>query len=184
MTPPRRLILTGLLLATAAGLLQAQRSPAPAPPAADPVMLIETAKGAIAIQLFRSGAPKTVDHIIALVNRSFYRAQRIHRVNASLVQFGDPASRDMSRRDHWGTGGSGTRVGVAEFIKGRTHRRGAVGLAHAGNPANADSQLYIMKTASPSLDGKHVVLGQVTSGMEVVDKLAVTDMLKNVSMKK
>ncbi len=47
----------------------------------------------------------------------------------------------------------------------------------------ADSQLYVMKTASPSLDGKHAVIGQVTAGMAVVDKLQVTDVIKNVTIK-
>jgi peptidylprolyl isomerase len=61
--------------------------------------------------------------------------------------------------------------------------RGAVGLAHSGNPAGADSQFYIMKGASPSLDGKHAVIGQVVSGMAVVDKIAVPDMIKNATLK-
>jgi cyclophilin family peptidyl-prolyl cis-trans isomerase len=69
-------------------------------------------------------------------------------------------------------------VGVAEFNK-RTHVRGAVGLAHGGDARYADSQIYILKTASPSLNGKHVVIGQVTKGIEVVDRLQVADVIKN-----
>lgn len=157
--------------------LAAQRAAA----APDPTMTIETAKGTIVIRLFRSEAPRSIEKILALVKRNFYRGQRIHRVENSLVQFGDPTSRDVSRKDWWGRTGSGTPVGVAEFNK-RTNIRGAVGLAHGGDARYADSQIYILKAASPSLNGKHVVIGQVTKGIEVVDKLQVTDVLKNVTV--
>ena len=154
------------------------------PPAApDPILVLETAKGTIEIRLFRSDAPKSVDHLLELMKRNFYRGQRFHRATASLVQVGDPMSRDMSRKDYWGTGNSGSPIGVFELSKKRSHVRGAVGLAHSGNPLGADSQIYIMKTASPGLDGKHAIVGQVTSGMEVVDKIVVTDMIKNATVK-
>jgi cyclophilin family peptidyl-prolyl cis-trans isomerase len=117
------------------------------------------------------------------MKRNFYRGQRFHRVTASLAQVGDPMSRDMSRRDYWGTGNSGSPIGVFELSKKRSHVRGAVGLAHSGNPLGADSQIYIMKTPSPSLDGKHAIVGQVISGMTVVDKIVVTDMIKNATVK-
>lgn len=174
----RRLALAvGLACVTiVGGGAAAQRGPLPGP-----VMTIETLKGVIEIQLFRADSPKSVDHVLALVKRNFYRGQRIHRVEPSLVQFGDPASRDMSRRDWWGREGSGDPIGVAEFNKHK-HVRGAVGLAHTGNAAYADSQIYIAKTAMPSLDGKHVVIGQVVKGMDVVDKLQVADVLKNVTV--
>lgn len=158
----------------------AQSKPAAAP---DPVFVLETVKGTIEIRLFRSEAPKSVDHMIELIKRSFYRGQRFHRVIASLVQIGDPQSRDMSRQGYWGTGNSGRPIGVFELSKKRLHVRGAVGLGHSGNPANADSQFYIMKTASPSLDGKHAIVGQVVAGMAVVDKIAVPDMIKNTTLK-
>ena len=172
--PIALLVLTGL---------SAQRATAPAASVpAGPILSIETPKGMIDIRLFRADAPKSVDHIIGLVKRNFYRGQRIHRVEASLVQFGDPTSRDVSKRDWWGRAGSGDPIGVAEFNK-HTHVRGAVALAHTGNAKYADSQLYILKTASPSLDGKHVVIGQVIKGMDVVDKLQVADLLKTVTIR-
>jgi cyclophilin family peptidyl-prolyl cis-trans isomerase len=145
-------------------------------------LLMDTAKGMIQIRLFNADAPKSIEHILALVKRNFYRGLRIHRSEASLVQFGDPTSRDVSRRDWWGRAGSGQPIGVAEINK-RPHVRGTVSLAHSGNPQSADSQIFIMKGASPSLDGKHVVIGQVTSGMNVVDQLRVTDVIKNITIK-
>ena len=178
----RPLALTlALALAALAGL-QAQRATAPAA-AASPRLVVETAKGTIEIRLFRAEAPKTVEHLLGLVKRNFYRGLRVHRVTSSLAQFGDPLTRDMSQRAYWGSGGSGTRVGVAEFSKALTHQRGTVAFAHGGLPIMADSQLYIMKIASPSLDGKHVIIGQVTTGMDVVDRLAEADLIKQISIK-
>lgn len=178
---PRLLVLAlvGLLSSVAmTSTVSAQRGAA----AGDPLLTIETPKGTIEIRLFKAEAPKSVEKIVALVKRNFYRGQRIHRVEGSLVQFGDPTSRDVSRKDWWGRMGSGQPVGVAEFSK-RQNVRGAVGLAHGGDPKFADSQIYILKTASPSLNGKHVIIGQVMSGLEVVDKLQVADVLKSVTVK-
>jgi cyclophilin family peptidyl-prolyl cis-trans isomerase len=184
----------GLMRRTGAGIamvsalvviVAAQQAPAkPAASVAAPVVvLLDTAKGAIEIELFPTEAPKSVDHILALVRKGFYRGQRFHRVNASLAQFGDPLTRNMTYRDGWGTGGSGQPIGVAEISRRHPHVRGAVGLAYSGAAVNADSQLYIMKVASPSLDSKYAVIGQVTKGMDVVDKIEETDLIKLVSVK-
>lgn len=147
-----------------------------------PVMVLDTVKGVIEIQLFQPEAPKSVDHIIALVNKSFYRSQRFHRVETSVVQFGDPQSRDMTKQGSWGTGSSYNPIGIAELTK-RKNVRGMVGLAHSGNARLADSQLYILKRANPTLDGVHVIVGQVVTGMTVVDKLERADMIKMVTIK-
>ena len=81
----------------------------------------------------------------------------------------------MSKREWWGRGdfaGSGTPVGIAEISKKHLHVRGAVAMAHPGNPAEADAQFYITLTAQPKLDGKYAVFGRVISGMDVVRKHA------------
>jgi cyclophilin family peptidyl-prolyl cis-trans isomerase len=151
--------------------------------ASDPRLVIETVKGTIEARLLPADAPTTVAHVLGLVKRNFYRGLRIHRVTSTLVQFGDPLTRDMSRKAYWGSGGSGNAVGVAELSKRLTHQRGTVAMAHGGSPTMADSQIYIMKSTSPPLDGQHVIIGQVTSGMAVVDKLAVPDLIKQISIK-
>ena len=179
------LILSVLVLASSTVSSQATqpKTGTPPNPNANPVLVFETAKGSFEIELYAADAPKSVAHIMGLMKRNLYRGQRFHRVTASLVQWGDPQSRDMSRRDYWGTGGTGDPIGVFELAKKYSHIRGTVGLAHSGNPAGADSQLYIMKAASPGLDGKHAIIGHVTTGMAVVDKIAVEDMIKNASVK-
>ena len=174
----RSLVVGALLLGA-----WAQGAAVTAPVTPDPILVVETVKGTIEIRLFKAEAPKSVEHLLALMKRSFYRGQRFHRVTGSLVQVGDPTSRDMSRKDYWGSTNSGSPIGVFEWSKKRTHVRGAVGLAHSGDARGADSQLYIMKTASPGLDGKHAIVGQVVAGMALVDKIAVTDMIKNATVK-
>jgi cyclophilin family peptidyl-prolyl cis-trans isomerase len=178
----RRVVVACALAFLAFSSSSAQRATAPAAAPADPIMTIETPRGAIEIRFFRAEAPKSVAQILSLAGRNFFRGQRIHRVERTLVQFGDPKSRDMSWRESWGRTSSGNPIGVAEFNK-RLHERAAVGLAHSGDARGADSQLYILKVAAPHLNGKHVVVGQVIKGMDVVDKLQVADLLKNVTLK-
>lgn len=176
----RTLLFTFVAAAGLAVGLAGQATPA----AGDPIVVFETVKGTFEITFFKKDAPKSVEHILELVRQNYYRGQRFHRVERTLVQFGDKQTRDMTRRDYWGNGNSGKPIGVFELSKTRKHVRGAVGLGHAGNPATADSQMYILKVASSSLDGKYAIIGQVTTGMAVIDKIAVTDLIKNVYLKK
>lgn len=156
-------------------------------PAKGPQIVMETDKGTIVIQTWPDKAPRTVAHIVDLVKKNFYNAQRVHRVvKGQLVQWGDKMSRDMTYREWWGRspgGSSGQPIGVAEFAKGLKHRAGSVSMAHSGNPALADSQIFICLAPMPSLDGKHVIFGEVTQGLDVAKKLVVTDRFKLVTVK-
>jgi cyclophilin family peptidyl-prolyl cis-trans isomerase len=162
-------------------------APAKPTPGAGPIIVVETSKGTFEFETYPDDAPKSVEQILRLVKRNFYNGQRVHRVEPNfVVQFGDPKSRDMTKRASWGQtagGGSGKPVGVAEISKKHLHVKGAVGMAHAGDPAQADSQIYVMLSTKPALDGKYAVIGQVISGMDVVQKLQVEDMIKKVSVK-
>jgi peptidyl-prolyl cis-trans isomerase B (cyclophilin B) len=182
------LFLIAAVIETFAG--QGRATQKPAAPAglraagAGPVLVIETAKGTIEIELYPNEAPKTVEHILALVKRNFYNGQRVHRVVPGfVVQFGDPQTRDMTKRDRWGSGGSGRVIGVAEVNPKRTHRLGAVAMAHPGDGRQADSQMYIALAPQPRLDRDFTVFGQVTSGMDVVQKLAINDGIRRVVVK-
>jgi cyclophilin family peptidyl-prolyl cis-trans isomerase len=168
--------------ATARGTAPAQRQ---APVAAGPVVVFETAqKGSFEIEMYPNEAPKTVEHILALVKRNFYNGQRVHRmVPGFVVQWGDPLSRDYTRRDRWGSGGSGKPIGVAEINPKRTHRIGAVAAAHPGDPRMADSQIYVVLAPTPRLDRDFTVFGQVVSGMDVVRKLEVGDVIRRATVK-
>jgi cyclophilin family peptidyl-prolyl cis-trans isomerase len=158
----------------------------PKSPDAGPVIVVDTDKGSFEFETYPKDAPKTVEHILALVKRNFYNGQRVHRVVPGfVVQFGSPGTRDMTKRgtSAWANGGSGKPVGVAE-IK-RTHRVGAVAMAHAGDPKAADSQMYVALTAERTrqLDGDYTVFGQVISGMPVVQKITENTLIKRVSIR-
>ena len=158
-----------------------------------PVIVFETAKGSFEMEMYPNEAPKSVEHILTLVRRNFYNGQRVHRVVAGfVVQFGDPQTRDVTRKALWGSGGSGRAIGVAEISPKRTHKLGAVALAYDGRlgAGSADSQIYIClngpaRYAPPNaaIEGQYAVIGQVISGMSVVQQLAVLDIIKSAKVK-
>ena len=153
-------------------------------PGAGPVIVFETVKGNIEIETYPAEAPKSVAHILALVKRNFYNGLRIHRVEPGfVVQFGDPQTRDMTKRELWGTRGSGTEIGVSEVSPKHTHVTGAVALAHAGDPRGADSQMYIVLAPVHRLDSGYTVFGSVIAGMDVVNMLRVTDVIRRATVK-
>ena len=162
----------------------ATAEPALQEPTGPPVLVIETAKGTIEIETFPDEAPQTVGHIVELVNRRFYNGLRVHRVEPGfVVQFGDPQTRDMTKKAMWGSGGSGTTIGVAEISKMHTHVKGAVAMAHAGDPAKADSQMYVALGPQPRLDSGYTVFGRITSGMDIVEQIEAGDVIKKVTVK-
>jgi cyclophilin family peptidyl-prolyl cis-trans isomerase len=160
----------------------AARAQAPAP--AGPVIVVETSRGVFEFETYPNEAPKTVARIVELVKQRFYNGMRIHRVVPGfVVQWGDPQTRDMTKKPSWGTGGSGKPIGVAEITKTRTHVLGAVAMAHAGDPSKADSQMYVTLAAVPRLNGQYTVFGKVTSGMDVVQKIQAEDVIKRMTVK-
>lgn len=183
----RHLVLTATAILLFAAGASAQAPAAKKSPGAGPIIVVETSKGAFEFETYPNEAPKTVAHILALAKRNFYNGIRVHRVvKGFVVQFGDPQTRDMTRKEMWGRGagaGSGKPIGVAEMNPKRTHKKGAVAMAHAGDASRADSQMYVTLAPQPRLDGDYTVFGQVISGMDVVEKLAELDVIKRVSVK-
>jgi len=155
-------------------------------PGAGPVIVLETVKGTIEFETYPEEAPKTIAQIVGLVKKNFYNGLRFHRADASLgaVQIGDPQSRNMLYREYWGRTGSGSPIGAAEITKKRRHVRGSVAMAYPGTDARAaDSQFFIDTKPHPEWDGKYAVFGKVIKGIEVVDKIQVTDVLKKAYVK-
>jgi peptidyl-prolyl cis-trans isomerase B (cyclophilin B) len=191
-------IVTFLLASVlAASPLAAQTKPAapkPAAPAAKPgqlspgagpsVVVVETEKGTFEFETYPNEAPKTVEHVLALIAKRYYNGQRVHRmVPGFVIQFGDQNTRDMTKTEIWGTGNSGKPVGVAEFSKIRTHVRGAVAMAHGGDAAKADAQFYVTLADQRRLDPDYVVFGKVISGMDVVMKIVKGDRIVRVTVR-
>ena len=155
------------------------------PPGAGPVVVLDTSRGVIEFETYPDEAPKTVARIVELVKKNFYNGLRFHRAEPNfLIQVGDPASRNVAMQEWWGRGGSGKTIGVAEITKKRRHIRGAVAMAYPGtDPRNADCQFYIVLKAHPELDAKYTVFGKVITGLDVIDQIRRSDVLKKATLR-
>jgi peptidyl-prolyl cis-trans isomerase B (cyclophilin B) len=153
-------------------------------PGGGPVIVFDTAKGSFEIETYPNEAPKTVALVLELVKRNYYNGQRVHRYEPGmLVQWGDPQTRDMTKKPDWGTRGSGNPVGVSEVNPKRPHRIGAVGAAWARDPRSFDGQIYVVFAPQPQLNTRYTVWGQVIAGMDVVEKLRIPDVIKRATVK-
>jgi peptidylprolyl isomerase len=125
-------------------------------------LVLDTTQGRVAISMRPDLAPNHVARIKELVGDGFYDGLVFHRViDGFMAQTGCPHGT--------GTGGSGRKL-KAEFSKEK-HVRGTVSMARAQNPDSADSQFFICFAESSWLNGQYTVWGQVTQGMENVDKI-------------
>ena len=130
---------------------------------------LHTTAGQINIRFFPDVAPNHVRNFIDLGESGFYAGTKFHRVIPGFViQGGDPNTKSGSP-SLWGTGGSGKNV-KAEF-NSRPHKRGILSMARSGHPDSASSQFFICVADVPSLDNQYTVFGEVTEGMDVVDKI-------------
>ena len=176
-----KLLIVASLIAVTGALAVAQVKTSPG--AGPSIVVVETEKGTFEFETYPNEAPKTVAHILDLINKRFYNGQRVHRVVPGFVmQFGDQQTRDMTKEKMWGRI-EGPAVGAAEFSKLRTHVRGAVAMAHNGDASKADTQMYVTLADTPRLNMKYVVFGKVISGMDVVDKLKYADRIVRVTVR-
>ena len=132
---------------------------------------IETNHGNISFNLLPELAPETVRSFVKLASDGFYDGTLFHRVIPGfMIQGGDPNTKDPNMKSQWGMGGPGYTI-KAEF-NSRSHLRGIVSMARAMDPDSAGSQFFIMHKDSTFLDNEYTVFGEVTEGMDVVDKIA------------
>jgi peptidylprolyl isomerase len=149
---------------------QAPKLPANADP--QNTIIMETTKGPVVIVLRPDIAPKHAERIKLLTREGFYNNVPFHRViDGFMAQTGDGQYGN-------GTGGSRYPDLPAEFSK-VSHTRGVVGMARAQSPNSANSQFFICFQDCSFLDGKYTVVGQVVSGMEIVDKLKRGEPVQN-----
>lgn len=135
----------------------------------DAVAVIETKFGNIEIKLFSDKAPGHVDNFLKLVREGFYDGTIFHRIIPGfMVQGGDPNTKGDDKATY-GMGGPGYTIN-AEFSD-TPHKRGVVSMARAQDPNSAGSQFFIVVKDSAFLDNQYTVFGEVTSGMDAVDKI-------------
>lgn len=157
-----RRVATICLLTMSIGTIQAQTLKA----------TIVTDKGTIEAELNERAAPTTVASFVNLAQRGFYDGLNFHRVERNfVVQGGDPLGT--------GTGGPGYRY-TGEIVLKHT-RPGTLSMANSG-PGTDGSQFFFTLVPTPHLDGLHSVFGNVTSGMDVVRRLARGDRIQSITI--
>ena len=147
----------------AASFAVAALAAAPAFAAEGDTIHLDTKDGRVVIQLRPDLAPKHAAQIKALTAKGFYDGIVFHRViDGFMAQTGDPTGTGMGKSDLPNL--------PAEFSK-EPFKRGTVGMARSSDPNSANSQFFICLDDASFLNGQYTVVGQVTSGMEVVDKI-------------
>jgi peptidylprolyl isomerase len=154
-------------IAALACVAPALAAPPKLPAGVDPenAIVIDTSKGQIVIKLRTDLAPQHAERIKTLAREHFYDDVPFHRViEGFMAQTGDG-------QNHNGTGGSKYPNLQAEFSQ-VPFKRGIVGMARKGGDNNsANSQFFIMYKEASGLNGQYTVIGEVVSGMNVVDKI-------------
>ena len=158
------------------------------------IVVMETAKGVIKVELRINDAPKTTQNFIDLVGKKFYDGLVFHRVEPNFViQGGDPEGN--------GTGGSGMNIPLeikcqdGTMTEGRTvdvqqcpvalpHTDGALAMARAMDPNSASSQFYITIGDQSFLDGNYAVFGYVTEGKDIVRMIEKGDVITRIYLEK
>jgi len=143
----------------------------------------ETNKGTIVAELFDKEAPNTVANFEKLANDKFYDGVKFHRVIADfVVQGGDPLSRELPAGDpRIGTGGPGYKIKCETAGNPHKHAVGALSMAHAGKDTGGSQFFMVLSEANTRhLNGVHTVFGQITSGLDVMQKIQKNDVMNSV----
>lgn len=131
-----------------------------------PVAIVETNRGTFEIKLYPEQAPKAVENFLRLAEKGYYNGLIFHRViKGFMIQGGDPTGTGAGGQSIWGTNFED------EFSPSLTfNRRGLLAMANRGPKTNG-SQFFITVAATPWLDNKHTILGEVSEGYDVVQQI-------------
>ncbi|RYG55533.1 peptidylprolyl isomerase [bacterium] len=140
----------------------------------DTKITLHTTAGDIDATLFSSKVPTTTANFLNLAKRGYYDGISFHRVIANfMIQGGDPTGT--------GSGGPGYKF-LDEIDRTLKHSKaGIFSMANAGPNTNG-SQFFITHNATPHLDGRHAVFGEVTTGQDVVNKVKQGDKIKSITI--
>ncbi len=144
----------------------------------NPIIILRTSEGDIALELFLDKTPKTAGNFLKLSREGFFDGTKFHRViQGFVIQGGDPNSKGDDKISY-GRGGPGYTI-EDEFVSGFSNVRGTISMANTGRPNSGGSQFFINLTDNTGLDfdkppevSQHPVFGKVVSGMDIVDKIA------------
>jgi len=135
--------------------------------------IIKTNLGDIQVKFYNEDSPVTVNNFMNLAQAGFYNGTKFHRVIKDfMIQGGDPNSKD----DDWSNDGiGGPGYYFADEINSHKLVAGSLAMANrgAGTSSNGSQFFIVTADATPWLDGAHTNFGQVTAGMDVVNKIGV-----------
>jgi cyclophilin family peptidyl-prolyl cis-trans isomerase len=132
--------------------------------------VIETDKGAIEIEFFAEEQPRAVENFRLLAEHGYYDGLTFHRIlKGFMIQGGDPLGTGIGGESAWG-GPFPDEIDPGSPLYREGYRRGRVAMANSGPNTNG-SQFFIMHADYP-LQPQYVIVGRVTSGLDVVDAIA------------
>ena len=130
------------------------------------------ARGSFELRLLPDQAPVTASHIVTLARQGYYNGLTFHRVVANFViQGGSPGANEYAGQGPY----MRDEVGLV------SHRRGTVGISTRGRDTG-DAQLFVNLVDSPRLDHTYTVFAEVSSGMDVVDRILEGDVIGRVEV--
>lgn len=129
-------------------------------------VILETTQGNIEIELFTDIAPKTCENFVGLIEKGYYDGIIFHRIIKNfMIQGGDPTGTGRGGESLWGGKFEDEVTPTKTFNK-----KGLLAMANAG-PGTNGSQFFITTVATPWLNMKHTIFGEVISGYEAVEAL-------------
>jgi peptidyl-prolyl cis-trans isomerase B (cyclophilin B) len=135
---------------------------------------LKTEKGDIQATMFAPQTPVTVANFLNLASRGYYDGIMFHRVIANfMIQGGDPTGT--------GSGGPGYQFEDECLPELKHDKAGIFSMANAG-PRTNGSQFFVTHNATPHLNGKHTVFGEVTEGQAVVDSIQQGDQITGIEI--
>jgi peptidyl-prolyl cis-trans isomerase B (cyclophilin B) len=135
--------------------------------------VVETSAGVFIVDLSSETAPNQAAFFIKTAQDGGYDGTTFHRaVKYGMVQGGDPLSKDPAKRSLYGTGG--LNLVKAEARAAKMTRGSVAAVLVPGRPDSAGAQFFIVLADQPALDGQYTVFGQVSDGMEVLQKISET----------
>jgi cyclophilin family peptidyl-prolyl cis-trans isomerase len=156
-----------------AGQMQWKEPPAMVvDPAKTYTATLETSAGSVEVEFFPQDAPQTVNNFVCLGKAGYYDGTPFHRIiKGFVIQGGDPTGT--------GTGGPGYRFNDEPVVK--DYVKGTLAMANAGPNTNGSQFFIVIDDLRGRLPKNYTIFGQVTGGMDVVDRLATTQVTRNES---
>jgi len=150
-------------------------------------IVVTTSKGVFEIGLYGKDAPNSVKNVEELVKSKYYDGMQIHRIaKGFVIQFGDPNTKDASKKSLWGVGGETWDKSVLEDELNiqtpsaqRGYEFGVVAMATTGIKNSATSQFFICLESAEQLPYHYPIFGKVTKGFDIIKKISLAPIEEN-----